>query len=102
MKAEISSITTPRTFMTLAKKHETIAIDIKEKPKIYLSVLKLDIHHRSVPIHLQGFLADHFHLVGHSQVRLSRPHRLATRSPRLLYLLLPRFQNGSSRPGFPD
>ncbi|GBN87878.1 hypothetical protein AVEN_202467-1 [Araneus ventricosus] len=59
--------------------------------------LKLDIHHKAVPIHLEGFLADRFHFqpikfVGHSQIGPVQPethHLSATRSPRLLRFLLP-------------
>ncbi|GBN98582.1 hypothetical protein AVEN_237271-1 [Araneus ventricosus] len=79
---------------------------LKVRESLLCVSLKLSINHRSVPIHLEVILADHFHfqainLVDHSQMGLRRPQLRATRSPRLLSLLLPRFQNGSLRSDFP-
>ncbi|GBM41451.1 hypothetical protein AVEN_269091-1 [Araneus ventricosus] len=60
----------------------------------------LYIHHKAVPIYLEGFLADRFHLqpsnlVGHSD----ETHHL--RETRFLLRLLSHFQNGSPHPDFP-
>ncbi|GBM89769.1 hypothetical protein AVEN_125280-1 [Araneus ventricosus] len=61
---------------------------------------QLDIHQRSVPIHLKGFLADRFHF--QTTGRTAPPHLRANRSPRLLrLLLLPPLSKRVPRSDFP-
>ncbi|GBM87812.1 hypothetical protein AVEN_204332-1 [Araneus ventricosus] len=80
---------------------------LKERKKdketgIISSCYKLDIHHRSNPF--GGILSRPVPFSDHKQVglcQLETHHLRATRSPKLLcLLLLPRFQNGCFRPDF--